>query len=185
MKVVAFTGAGISKSAGIPTFEEVDGLKAKLSVEFRDEHPQEFAEALKSLKKSVEGKEPTKAHKALASLPIPIITMNVDGLHQKAGSRQVFEIHGNYKDDNIVLYGENIHFKDEVIALIIKTAEDAKRNNEEAVFLIIGTSMQTTFAVFLALLAKQRGMNVHYINDNADEEVPMFLNKYVFLPTVL
>lgn len=57
-----------------------------------------------------------------------------------------------------------------------------KKNNEEAVFLVIGTSMQTTFALFLTWLAEERGMKIHYINDNADEEVSMFLNKYVFLP---
>lgn len=183
MKVIAFTGAGISKSAGIPTFEEVDGLKAKLSTEFRETHPQEFYKTLKALKNNVEGKEPTKAHKALASLPIPIITMNIDGLHQKAGSKLVYEIHGSAKDDNVVLYGQDIHYRDEAIALIIKTAEDAKKDNEEAVLLVVGTSMQTTFAVFLTWLAEERGMKVHYINNNADEEVPMFLNKYVFLPT--
>ena len=184
MKIIALTGAGISKSAGIPTFEEVRGLKSKLSVEFRDKHPQEFYETMGVLKKNVEGKEPTKAHKALASLLIPIITMNIDGLHQKAGSKSVFEIHGNCKDGNVVLYGEDIRFRDEVISLIINTAEEAKSNNEEAVLLVIGTSMQTTFAVFLVWLAEQRGMKVHYINDNADAEVPMFLNKYVFLPAV-
>lgn len=183
MKIIAFTGAGISKSAGIPTFEEVEGLKTKLSVDFKSKHPSEFHEALEMLKNSVDGKEPTKAHKALAELSIPIITMNIDGLHQKAGSRLVLEIHGNYKKNNIVLYGEELHFKDEAISLIIKTAEDAKRNNEEAIFLVIGTSMQTTFAVFLVWLAEQRGMKVHYINDNADKSVPTFLNKYVFLPT--
>lgn len=134
------------------------------------------------MKKSVTGKEPTKAHKVLASLAIPIITMNIDGLHQKAGSSLVLEIHGNAKDGNVVLYGQDIHYRDEAIALIIKTAEDAKKNNEEAVFLVIGTSMQTTFALFLTWLAEERGMKIHYINDNADEEVSMFLNKYVFLP---
>lgn len=51
MKVIAFTGAGISKSAGIPTFEEVEGLKSKLSVEFKEEHPQEFYKTIGALKR--------------------------------------------------------------------------------------------------------------------------------------
>lgn len=182
MKVIAFTGAGISKSAGIPTFEEVDGLKDKLSVEFKQEHRDEFIDAMCSLKRSVENKEPTKTHKALAEYSIPIITMNIDNLHRKAGSKVVFEIHGNYLEDNIVLYGENILFKEEVINLIIKTAKQAKIEKEEATFLVVGTSMQTYFAHILVSLAEQNGMKVHFINSNADEEVPKFLNKYVFLP---
>lgn len=182
MKVIAFTGAGISKSAGIPTFEEVDGLKEKLSVEFKKEHFNEFLDTMCSLKRNVEGKEPTKAHKALAEYSIPIITMNIDNLHRKAGSKVVFEIHGNYLEDNIVLYGENILFREEVINLIIKTAQQAKSKNEEATLLVVGTSMQTYFAHMLVSLAKENGMKVHFINQNADKEVPEFLNKYVFLP---
>lgn len=87
MKVIAFTGAGISKSAGIPTFEEVDGLKEMLSVEFKKARPIEFREATNLLKSNVKDKEPTIAHKVLAEYNIPIITMNIDGLHQKAGSK--------------------------------------------------------------------------------------------------
>ena len=182
MRVVALTGAGISKSAGIPTFEEVEGLKDKLSVEFKDEHPEEFEEALNQLKESVADKEPTIAHKALAELQIPIITMNVDGLHRKAGSKVVYEIHGRAHDDSIVLYGQDIQKRDEVITLIARTAKIAKDENEKSLLLIIGTSMQTAFANILAWLAKEEGMEVHYINDNADIEVPKFLKENVFLP---
>ena len=49
---------------------------------------------------NVKDKKPTKAHKVLADLQIPIVTMNIDGLHQKAGSRFVLEIHGNYERNN-------------------------------------------------------------------------------------
>ena len=175
MQIVALTGAGISKSAGIPTFEEVEGLKAKLSVEFKEAYPKEFDEAINLLKNNVKDKEPTKAHKILAKLNIPIITMNVDGLHQKAGSKVVYELHGNYQEDNIVLYGQDIHYKNEAINLIIKTAVCAKKYNEDAILLLIGTSMQTTFPVFLTWLANERGMQVHYINQNADEEVLNFI----------
>lgn len=181
VKVIAFTGAGISKSAGIPTFEEVEGLKDKLSVSFKNEHPKDFSEALRTLKESVEDKKPTKAHQALAEFSIPIITMNIDGLHQKAGSNLVYEIHGSTQNDNIVLYGQDIHFKDEVINLIIKTAEESKNHKEDSIFLVIGTSMQTTFALFLTWLAEERGMKVFYINENADENVPKFLKENVFL----
>ncbi len=66
MKVVALTGAGISKSAGIPTFEEIPNLKDKLSVEFKQSNPKAFNEAMNLLKDNVKDKEPTLAHKALA-----------------------------------------------------------------------------------------------------------------------
>ncbi|MCR5265877.1 MAG: hypothetical protein K6E29_04710 [Cyanobacteria bacterium RUI128] len=181
VRIVAFTGAGISKSAGIPTFEEVEGLKEKLSVEYKVNHPQEFQNAINKLKAGVKDKEPTIAHKALADLQIPIITMNIDCLHQKAGSRRVYQIHGNYITDNIVLYGQNILFREESINLIIQTAKQAKQYDEKAVFLVIGTSMQTVFANLLVKIAEEEGMKVHYINENADEEVPKFLKEHVFL----
>ena len=131
-----------------------------------------------------DGKEPTKAHKALAELDIPIITMNIDGLHKKAGSRLVYEIHGNYIDDNIVLYGEEILYRNEALNLLIKTAKQAEAEGEDSVLLVIGTSMQTAFAYIIVHVANQFGMKIHYINENADEEVPKFLKEHVFLHKV-
>ena len=175
MKIIAFTGAGISKSAGIPTFEEIPGIKDKLSVEYRGSNPKEFQEAINLLKNNVQDKEPTKAHKILAKFQIPIITMNVDNLHNKAGSNNVIELHGNYIQDNIVLYGEEMHDSDKAIKLIQETAQKAKQNSEEAILLIIGTSMQTAFANILVLIARANGMKDLYINQNADEELEQFL----------
>lgn len=174
MKVIAFTGAGISKSAGIPTFEEVTGIKEKLSVEFKESNPKEFEETINLLKTNVADKEPTKAHKILAELQIPIITMNVDNLHSKAGSQNVIELHGNYIKDNIVLYGQEMHNSDSAIQLIKDTSKLAKENNEEAVLLVIGTSMQTAFANILVLIARANGMKDLYIEQNADDEVEEF-----------
>jgi NAD-dependent deacetylase len=174
MKIVAFTGAGISKTAGIPTFEEIPGIKEKLSVEFKESYPKEFEEAINLLKTNVADKEPTKAHKILAELQIPIITMNVDNLHTRAGSQNVIELHGNYLNDNIVLYGQEMHDSDKAIKLIQDTAKLAKDNNEKAFLLIIGTSMQTAFANILVLIARANGMKDLYIDKNADEEVEQF-----------
>lgn len=176
MKIVAFTGAGISKSAGIPTFEEVEGIKEKLSVEFKENHPEEFEKAINLLKNNVKDKEPTKAHKILAKLQIPIIAMNVDNLHKKAGSNTVIEIHGNYIDDNIVLYGQSMHDSDLALRLLQNTTDKAKENKEDAVLLIIGTSMQTVFANILAKFCESIGMKVLYIDHNADEEVEQFFD---------
>lgn len=181
MRIVALTGAGISKSAGIPTFDEVEGLKDKLTLEYKNKHPKEYNEVLTKMIENMKDKEPTIAHKALADMQIPIITMNIDGLHQKAGSRRVYQIHGNYKCDNIVLYGQDILFREESINLIIQTSMLAKKYEEEALFLVIGTSMLTEFANILVYLAEKNGMKVYYINENADEEVPKFLKEHVFL----
>ena len=176
MKFVVFTGAGISKSAGIPTFEEIPGIKEKLSVDFKDSNPKEFEEAINLLKSNVKDKKPTKAHKILAKLGLPIVTMNVDNLHTKAGSQDVIELHGNYLKDNIVLYGQEMHGSDKAIKLIQDTAKLAKENNEKAFLLVIGTSMQTAFANILVLIARANGMKDLYIDKNADEEVEQFFN---------
>lgn len=181
MKVIALTGAGISKAAGIPTFEDIEGIKEKLSVEFKEKNPKEFNKAINLLIDNVKGKQPTKAHKVLADLQIPIITMNIDNLHRKAGSRFVLEIHGNVEKNNIVLYGQDIHYKDECVNLIISTAIRARLFNEDSLLLVIGTSMQTLFANTLVYIAQQHGMKVHYINNNAEVEVPNYLMKQVFL----
>lgn len=174
MKIVAFTGAGISKSAGIPTFEEVPGLKDKLSVEFKEAYPEEFEKAINTLKNNVLGKEPTKAHKILANMEIPIITMNVDCLHTKAGSKKVIEIHGNAEKNNIVLYGQNILGAEDCVKLLIETAKAAKDNQERLIFLVIGTSMQTAFANTLVDFAYKLGYEIKEFNKNADEELSSF-----------
>ena len=176
MKIVAFTGAGMSKSAGIPTFEEIPGIKEKLSIEFKESYPKEFEEAINLLKTNVADKEPTKAHKILAELQIPIITMNVDNLHTRAGSQNVIELHGNYLNDNIVLYGQEMHGSDKAVQLIKEIAKSAKENNENAILLVIGTSMQTAFANILVLIARANGVKDLYIDKNADEEVEQFFN---------
>ena len=174
MKVIAFTGAGISKSAGIPTFEEVPGLKDKLSLDFKNAHPEEYKIARDKMIDSMRDKEPTKAHKILAELNIPIITMNIDCLHRRAGSENIIELHGNYVFDNIVLYGQEVLGAQEATTLIMKTAREAKKKGEEAILLVIGTSMQTAFAHTLVWLAKDRGMKVLYIDKDADEQVQEF-----------
>ena len=178
MKVIAFTGAGISKSAGIPTFEDVPGIKEKLSLEYKNANPEEYKEIIRKMTDAMRDKEPTMAHKILAQLNIPIITMNIDNLHRKAGSKTVLELHGNYIADNIVLYGQEMHHAQDATTLIMKTAREAKENNEEAILLVIGTSMQTAFAHILVWLAESRGMKVLYIDKNADEQVPEFFELY-------
>lgn len=109
-QIVVFTGAGISVPSGIPDFRSADGiynqktnLKASpediISHSFYKEHPEEFFEFYKD-KMCYPSAEPNDAHKYFARLEkqgknVIVITQNIDGLHQKAGSSIVYELHGN------------------------------------------------------------------------------------------
>ncbi len=103
---VALTGAGISVESGIPDFRSAGGLwsvfdpmeYATLSCFLRD--PAKAWRLYRALGRSVEGKTPNAAHAALARLEREgllrgVVTQNVDGLHQAAGSARVLEIHGS------------------------------------------------------------------------------------------
>ena len=100
--VVALTGAGVSVPSGIPDFRSpgtglwanVDPMEvAHISVWRRE--PERFWSFYGQRFAALEGKQPNGAHRALASLDVPIITQNIDGLHAAAGSRDVVEIHGS------------------------------------------------------------------------------------------
>ena len=109
-KIVFFGGAGVSTESGIPDFRSADGLyNEKLDVRFSPEqlvshsffmeHPQEFFDFYRK-KLLYPDAEPNACHKALAQLEqqgrlSAVITQNIDGLHQKAGSQHVLELHGS------------------------------------------------------------------------------------------
>lgn len=110
--IVFFGGAGVSTESGIPDFRSKDGLynqKYKydpeiiLSHEFFIENPEEFYKFYKE-KMNCMGVKPNITHYALAKLEevgklTCIVTQNIDGLHQKAGSKNVAELHGSiYKN---------------------------------------------------------------------------------------
>lgn len=105
---VFFGGAGVSTESGIPDFRSVDGLyhqhyqfppEVMLSHSFYEQYPEEFFRFYrdKLLNPDV---EPNAAHRKLADLEKAgklqaVITQNIDGLHQKAGSKNVMELHGS------------------------------------------------------------------------------------------
>lgn len=109
-QIVVFTGAGISVPSGIPDFRSADGIynqktKFKVSPEeiishsFYEQYPEEFYEFYKSKMCYPEAK-PNTAHKYFADLEkkgknVIVVTQNIDGLHQKAGSNIVYELHGS------------------------------------------------------------------------------------------
>ncbi len=105
-KIVVFTGAGISTSAGIPAFTGINGLWTKydpkfIELDFFYKHPLESWIEIKEIfyKHLLKNAKPTYAHKVIAKMEkdkkvIGVITQNIDNLHQLAGSRNVFEFHG-------------------------------------------------------------------------------------------
>jgi len=105
-RCVAFTGAGISVESGIPPFRGARGLWSKYDPEFLDigyfhQHPLESWRLIKEIFYDFFGAaKPNAAHYALAELEKTnllqaVITQNIDNLHQEAGSKTVYEFHGN------------------------------------------------------------------------------------------
>ena len=107
-RIVFFGGAGVSTESGIPDFRSVDGLyhqkfdyppETILSHSFFYAHTEEFYRFYRE-KMLVTDVEPNRAHRALAELEqqgklSAVVTQNIDGLHQKDGSKKVFELHGS------------------------------------------------------------------------------------------
>jgi len=196
-KIVAFTGAGISKASGVPTFQEMDGVREKLSIDYFLSNTEDFYNVLLGMKKSIIKAIPNPAHKAIAEYQVPVVTMNIDGLHKKAGSKQVVEVHGNLENifctkcgkefnflkttdsiyccqcngllkPNVVLYGEMIPKYDKAIDMIGSADE----------LLVVGTSFYTSTSSHLVGMAERAGIKITTINMNAETEVPRFLRKF-------
>ncbi|MDO4797949.1 MAG: NAD-dependent protein deacylase [Coriobacteriales bacterium] len=106
--VVFFGGAGVSTASGIPDFRSPDGLyhqqfayppETMLSRSFYDTHKEEFFDFYRSRMIALDAK-PCQAHLKLAQLEAEgkvtdVVTQNIDGLHQLAGSKRVWELHGS------------------------------------------------------------------------------------------
>lgn len=107
--VVVFTGAGVSAESGIPTFRDDEGFwrrfpidqfgnwKGLLKTAFTE--PRRLAEYVSCVLGPIAEAEPNAAHRAIAeagqsACRVTVVTQNIDGLHQRAGSNTVFEIHG-------------------------------------------------------------------------------------------
>jgi len=107
-KIVFFGGAGVSTESGIPDFRSVDGLYHQkwsyppeqiLSATFFHQNTSEFYRFYKE-KLLISGIKPNTAHYKLAEMEAKgklsaIVTQNIDGLHQLAGSKNVYELHGS------------------------------------------------------------------------------------------
>ena len=107
-RIVFFGGAGVSTESGIPDFRSVDGLYNQkydyppeqiLSHTFFERNTAEFYRFYRDKMLCLD-KKPNKAHFKLAELEkagklLAVVTQNIDGLHQAAGSKRVYELHGS------------------------------------------------------------------------------------------
>ncbi len=106
LRIVAFTGAGVSAESGIPTFRDPGGLwddfdpQELATPEGFDRDPRRVLSWYAQRRRALAHVKPNPAHIALAQLQqaqpeMRIITQNIDGLHQAAGAKEVIELHGN------------------------------------------------------------------------------------------
>ncbi len=195
--VVFFTGAGVSAESGIPTFRGKEGIWNKLKPEelanfdaFLN-NPQMVWEWYKHRKEIVHNSQPNPAHKTISDFQlffpeVKVITQNIDNLHRRAGSKIVFELHGNIERNYCVkcktFYNDEIIFNYEVPkckcgGLIrpdvvwfgeylpqdeFDRAEEAAKNSD--VFFIVGTSAVVYPAASIIFVAKENGAYIIEIN---------------------
>lgn len=197
-KIVFFGGAGVSTESGIPDFRSVDGLynqKYKypperiISHSFFVSNTEEFYDFYRE-KLLIDGVKPNTVHIALAQLEkkgklLAVVTQNIDGLHQAAGSEKVYELHGSvlrnycqkchkFYDDKFIKNSNGVPrcscggiVKPDVVlyeeSLDNKVIEGALSAIEEADLLIIGgTSLVVQPAA--SLIYYYRGKDVVLIN---------------------
>ena len=195
---VALTGAGISVESGIPSFRGAQGMWAKYDpTEYATLHaflqsPRKVWEMLSEMVSVCGGAMPNPAHRGLAALEEmevvrAVITQNVDGLHQAAGSRRVIEYHGNMEelicvycwkryptrkrwtpgsvplcDCGEILKPNVVLFGEPIPWLAQEQAEEEARTC--CVLVVIGTSAQVSPACDIPRIAKEAGAVVVEIN---------------------
>lgn len=197
--IVAFTGAGVSAESGVPTFRGTDGIWSKLkpeelaSMSAFMKNPSMVWEWYAHRKKIMSGIEPNPGHRALARMEslapsFAVITQNIDNLHRRAGSRRVYELHGNIERNYCMKcgtpYGSDFEaagsgvplcpscgglVRPDVVWFGEMLPEDewagSVRATEGAdLFMSIGTSAAVYPAASLPLLAKRSGAYLLEIN---------------------
>jgi NAD-dependent deacetylase len=136
--VVVLTGAGISTDSGIPDFRSASGIWAQYD-------PMEYA-TIRAFRRDpvkvwefyalrfsvLTQAEPNAGHRALAELESrglieAIVTQNIDGLHQRAGSRKVLEVHGSIRTASCLECGERVSLEEVVASLRDRAAPPCPR----------------------------------------------------------
>lgn len=200
--LVVLTGAGISVDSGIPDFRGPNGLWKRVDpsifeINYFYRNPGEAWRLYLELAEKFREVQPNPAHYAIASLESKgfvkaVITQNIDGLHQKAGSKNVIELHGNgseaiclscgrkYSMDTVLniikntgippkcpecggILKPNVIFFGEQLPL--NALNSAFKEAEKAdVMLVIGSSLIVTPAAHLPLITKENGGRIIIIN---------------------
>jgi NAD-dependent deacetylase len=197
--MIAFTGAGISVESGIPPFRGPEGLWSKydpkcLDLDYFHLNPKEAWVAIKSIFYDFFGAaEYNAAHKVLANweeqgLLKAVVTQNIDNLHQEAGSKTVYEFHGNSqkliclqcgqtyitsevnleelppkcKNDKKILKPDFVFFGEGIPETAYRKSLQAARGAD--VVLIIGTTGEVMPAAMIPTEAKRNGAVVVEIN---------------------
>jgi NAD-dependent deacetylase len=198
-KTIAFTGAGISVESGIPDFRSAGGLWEKFDPEeYANIHafhtnPEKVWLMLKDMFSLIMEAKPNPAHIGLADLErmgylSSVITQNVDGLHQAAGSRNVIEFHGTHRTlsclkcsttlDGASLKMEDLPPRCSRCSTLLKPdvvffgepipweaqVMSLKESKSCSAVLVVGTSAVVYPAASIPVTAKERGAMVIEIN---------------------
>jgi NAD-dependent deacetylase len=197
-KLVFFTGAGISAESGIATFRGADGIWNKMNPEELASfdafmrNPQLVWEWYQHRREIINNCQPNKAHIAIAGLEkyydVTVVTQNIDNLHRRAGSKKVFELHGNIERNycsDCKTYYNSIDFEDQPSVHYCKMCggiirpdvvwfgenlpEDQFGGGETAaewsdICFVVGTSAVVYPAAYIPLSAKKAGAYIVEIN---------------------
>ena len=200
-RIVFFGGAGVSTESGIPDFRSTDGLyhqqwkyppEVILSHTFYESNPEEFFRFYRA-KMLAPNAQPNAAHKKLAEWEAAgkltaVVTQNIDGLHQAAGSQRVMELHGSvhrnycqrcgkFHNLDFILHGQGLPLcdcggmvKPDVVlyeeGLNQHTLNEAVRAISEADLLIIGGTSLNVYPA-AGLINYYRGHKLVLINKSA------------------
>lgn len=172
---LAFTGAGISKDSGIETFMDRPDIREKLFRSYAQSHPEDYRATIQVMKEAIDQAEPNAAHLALAKNEVKIITMNIDGLHEKAGSKPL-TLHGTMPSEEELpycdtLYDKPVLYGDPAPNYSIAIDWVSKLTNEDT-FIVVGASDHTAISYQLKMLAQSVGANIIDIQSDAITRVP-------------
>lgn len=195
-KIVFVTGAGVSQESGIPTFRGKDGLWRKYdpmklaTIDAFYEDPKLVWEWYEERRQNILNASPNPGHVAIAELEkykqVSVLTQNIDGLHQKAGSSSVYELHGSI----ITIKCTVCDFKNKITSEFLQLPPLCKCGNilrpdvvwfgealpqdvwESAMvqasscdaMVVVGTSLAVSPANLLPVYAKQNGATIIEVN---------------------
>jgi NAD-dependent deacetylase len=213
---IALTGAGISVESGIPDFRGKDGLWARYDpmeyahIDSFRRNPAKVWNMLAEMDELIASVQPNDAHRALAVLEKlgvlrSVVTQNIDSLHQRAGSRDVVEFHGNFRtfscDECYKGYARDEvslekrpplckcggPLRPDIVFFGEGIPEDAHVRAVEAagrcdLMLVIGTSASVVPASYLPRVAKSRGATIIEINPSLSELSAWATDEHVMEP---